>query len=363
NDRMKDNQSKTWKWVHLKDIAVKIPTTGKKIKQNDYLNSGDLPVVDQGEGLIGGFTDDLSKKIDSKPPFIIFGDHTKKVKFINFDFVPGADGLKVLKSSGNIESKLLKYFLQHITNVIPNKGYARHFQYVEKEKFPLPPIDIQHRIVEKIEALFSELDNGIEKLKKAKQQLETYKQSVLKAAFEGKLTKEWRERQDDLPTPEELRQQIEEERKKYREQQLKEWEQEVEEWKANGEEGKKPRKPRKARKIEKLTDEEINELHELPKSWIWIKLGRTIQVSSGKNLTKSEMDDGNYPVYGGNGISGYHSEHLYENKKLIIGRVGAKCGVMHFTKPKSWVTDNALVVRFLTWSIDENYLKYRLEHE
>ena len=78
---------------------------------------------------------------------------------------------------------------------------------------PDPPLPTQHRIVEKIEELFSELDNGVENLKKALKQLKTYRQAVLKDAFEGKLTKEWREQQDGLPTPDELLQQIKAERK------------------------------------------------------------------------------------------------------------------------------------------------------
>jgi type I restriction enzyme, S subunit len=106
-----------------------------------------------------------------------------------------------------------------------------------------PPLPTQNRIVEKIEELFSELDNGVENLKKAQKQLKTYRQAVLKDAFEGKLTKEWREQQDDLPTPEELLQQIKAERKAHRQRELAEWEKEVEQWEKDGKPGRKPRKP------------------------------------------------------------------------------------------------------------------------
>lgn len=80
------------------------------------------------------------------------------------------------------------YYLIHIVK-IPDKGYARHFQFLEKEEIPLPPLPEQHRIVSKIEELFSELDKGIESLKTAQQQLKVYRQSLLKWAFEGKLIK------------------------------------------------------------------------------------------------------------------------------------------------------------------------------
>jgi type I restriction enzyme, S subunit len=102
-------------------------------------------------------------------------------------------------------------------------------------EIPVPPLPTQHRIVEKIEELFSELDHGVESLKKAQKQLRTYRQAVLKDAFEGKLTKEWREQQSDLPTPEELLEQIKAEREAHRERELTEWKKEVEQWEKDGE--------------------------------------------------------------------------------------------------------------------------------
>ena len=63
-----------------------------------------------------------------------------------------------------------------------------------------------------------------------------------------------------------------------------------------------------------------------------------MNVKSGKGLTATKMiENGKYPVYGGNGINGYYDDFMFSEKKLIIGRVGAKCGVVHITKPFSWV--------------------------
>jgi len=136
--------------------------------------------------LIGGYYNDKNLVIPNEPPYVIFGDHTKVKKFINFKFIAGADGVKVLKAKDVIDSKFLFYSLYTIK--IEDKGYARHFQLLEKELFPLPPKPTQQAIVSKIEELFSELDKGIENLRLAQQQLKTYRQSVLKWAFEGKLT-------------------------------------------------------------------------------------------------------------------------------------------------------------------------------
>jgi type I restriction enzyme S subunit len=97
----------------------------------------------------------------------------------------------------------------------------------------------------------------------------------------------------------------------------------------------------------------------LPIGWVWTRLGEIISVHSGKGLTIRNMtEDGKYPVYGGNGITGYYDNYLFEESKIIIGRVGAKCGVVHITAPNSWVTDNALIVD--SWEIDSKFLFYAL---
>lgn len=119
---------------------------------------------------------------------------------------------------------------------------------------PDPSHTIQNRIVEKIEELFSELDNGVENLKRAQEQLKVYRKAVLKDAFEGKLTAAWREQQTDLPSPEELLEQIKAERKAHRERELAKWEKEVEQWEKDGKVGIKPNKP-KTHKIETPLEE------------------------------------------------------------------------------------------------------------
>jgi len=188
---MAENYTKPESWMELNlcDVIQKISTNKKKVKQKEYIESGSLPVIDQGSQYIGGYTNDMSKKIDCELPVIVFGDHTKIIKYVNFEFAPGADGVKVIRPVSCYDSNLFPFFLKVLVNKIPDKGYARHFQHLEKTKIPLPPLSEQHAIVEKIEELISELDNGVESLKKARQQLKTYRQAVLKYAFEGKLTK------------------------------------------------------------------------------------------------------------------------------------------------------------------------------
>ncbi len=170
--------NKNWQIKSLKDVSNKLSLNKLKIKQKEYLINGLFPVIDQGQDLIGGYYNDKNLLVSDEPPYIIFGDHTKIKKFITFKFIPGADGVKVLKAKENILPKFLYYLL--FTIKIEDKGYARHFQLLEKENFLIPnDLETQQAIVSKIEELFSELDKGIEDLKTAQQQLKTYRQGVL----------------------------------------------------------------------------------------------------------------------------------------------------------------------------------------
>ena len=175
--------------MKYKEIVKKVSIPAQsKTKQKEYLSSGTLPIIDQGKFLIGGYSNDVDNELECELPVIVFGDHTKCVKYINFPFVPGADGIKVLKPKEGIYPKYLFYYTQYLTYRIEDKGYARHYQYIEKEDVLLPPLPEQERIVSRIEELFSELDNAVETLNATKSQLRLYKQAVLKDAFDGNLT-------------------------------------------------------------------------------------------------------------------------------------------------------------------------------
>lgn len=174
-----------WIEIDYKKVVNKISTNNKKLKQKEYSQKGVYPVIDQGQDLVGGYTDDESKLLDCELPVIVFGDHTKIVKLINFNFAPGADGTKVLEPKKFVLPKYLSYLTQILVFKIKDKGYARHYQHIEKQTFPIAPLPEQRAIVAKIEHLFSELDNGIANLKAAKDKLEIYRQAVLKKAFEG----------------------------------------------------------------------------------------------------------------------------------------------------------------------------------
>ena len=119
-----------WVEIDFADSCHKISLSGIKVKEKEYKESGLFPTVDQGQKLIGGYFDDPFLVVPMEPPYIIFGDHTKVKKFINFRFIAGGDGLKVLKAKECFNPWLLYYFMHVIK--LPDKGYARHFQYLEK---------------------------------------------------------------------------------------------------------------------------------------------------------------------------------------------------------------------------------------
>ncbi len=157
-----------------------------------------------------------------------------------------------------------------------------------------PSINEQNRIVDKIEVLFSEVDAGIENLTLAKRQLEQYRQSLLKHAFEGKLTAKWREEYakkngKELPNADELLEQIQTARQDYYDQQIADWEQAIEAWEEQGKEGTKPRKPSK---LDSVTDiDNMENLPTLPDGWRFHRLADIAEVGSGMSVSKNRKVD------------------------------------------------------------------------
>ncbi|SFU62950.1 type I restriction enzyme, S subunit [Porphyromonadaceae bacterium KHP3R9] len=119
-------------------------------------------------------------------------------------------------------------------------------------------------------------------------------------------------------------------------------------------------KGKKEKPLPPIKPEEIP--FDIPENWVWCRLGEIISISSGDGLTSYQMDkSGNIPVYGGNGINGYHSKFNIDSKRIVIGRVGAYCGAVHITEDKGWVTDNAFIVSYSVENIDFNWLAFFLK--
>ena len=148
----------------------------------------------------------------------------------------------------------------------------------------LPPLSEQNRIVAKIEELFSELDKGVESLKTARGQLKVYRQAVLKHAFEGKLTAQWREENEDkLETPEQLLARIKQERAEHYEQQLQNWRTAVRAWETKGKPSNKLTKPRKPAGLAQLNSSELETLPPLPEGQVYTYLANLGELERGKS--------------------------------------------------------------------------------
>lgn len=179
-----------WVWVRLLSTFVNKTDSKKKIQQKFYLKTGDYAIVDQGQNLIGGYTNDASLQYDGELPVVVFGDHTRCVKYVDFKFVQGADGVKVLLPFKSFDSKFFYYAIMNLN--IPNMGYRRHFPLFDKLTLPLPPLSEQQRIVERIEELFTKLDEAKERLQEVADSFAVRKAAILHKAFTGELTKQWR---------------------------------------------------------------------------------------------------------------------------------------------------------------------------
>ncbi len=188
----------------------------------------------------------------------------------------------------NIDKTFIYYLLDKITNELYAKAHGSGMVHVTKGKFEatlvhIPPIETQQAIVNKIESLFAEIDAGIASLKTAQQQLKRYRQSLLKNAFNGELTKQWRlENADRLPSANELLAQIQAAREQHHAQQLADWQKQ---WEQTGKQGKKPSKPKAPTQVVKVEEY----LEDLPNEWGVLKLGNFIQdIQAGKSFKCEE---------------------------------------------------------------------------
>ena len=153
-----------WEYKKFENCIVKSPKL-KQVKKEAYNNGSQYPIISQEEKFISGYCDDESMVCHIDRPIVVFGDHTRVLKYIDFDFVVGADGVKVIIPIKSIDSKFLLYFLQWYN--IPNLGYSRHYKLLKDVMVPIPNCTTQQTII-------SELDKLNELIRIKKEQLKDY---------------------------------------------------------------------------------------------------------------------------------------------------------------------------------------------
>lgn len=183
-----------------------------------------------------------------------------------------------------LQTQIFQAPLKMISRSAQN-GFAKH--EIAHIEIPIPPLETQQAIVNKIESLFDEIDEGIGRLKTAAQQIQQYRQSLLKNAFNGELTKEWRSKHTDtLPSENELLAQIQTTREQHHAQQLADWQTAVSQWEQNGKEGKKPSKPKAPTQAVKFEDN----FADLPSGWGAIKINQVAEIFTGATPLKSNAN-------------------------------------------------------------------------
>ena len=152
---MKVDKSK-WENTLIKD-SIKTLKVKDAVQKKDYLLTGKYPIISQEKDFISGYCnteDNLNKDLGS---IVIFGDHTRTVKYVDFDFCVGADGVKVLQPNNSLSAKYLYYFIKWSN--IPSNGYARHFKFLKEVKIKYPTdISIQQAIATELDALQEMID-------------------------------------------------------------------------------------------------------------------------------------------------------------------------------------------------------------
>lgn len=171
---------KDWEIAEFENCLEKVTYTNK-IQRKDFKEEGIYPIVSQEKDLINGYWDNEDDLYKVDKPIVIFGDHTQVIKFVDFDFVLGADGVKVLNPKEKIDPKYFYYFLQNID--LGSLGYARHYRLLKEINVAYPKsLPEQQRIVAILDRCFTAIDRAKaiaeQNLKNAKELFESYLNGV-----------------------------------------------------------------------------------------------------------------------------------------------------------------------------------------
>lgn len=162
-----DGVPEEWNKELIGNVIGKVSRT-KQIKTADYLSEGSIPIIDQSRDFIAGYTNDSEALVNTGTPVIVFGDHTRILKYIQFPFAKGADGTQLIISDRtNMPQSLL--YLSLIAVDLSNYHYARHFKYLKAESILIPSQDVADEFDRLISPIFSQIQKLREKCYKLSQ--------------------------------------------------------------------------------------------------------------------------------------------------------------------------------------------------
>ncbi|MGA7980302.1 MAG: restriction endonuclease subunit S, partial [Chromatiaceae bacterium] len=168
-----------------------------QILAKDIAKVGRFPIVDQGQEFVAGYCDDESRVIDFDLPLIIFGDHTRSFKYVDFPFVLGADGTKVLLPNKKLYDPKFYYFAM-LALELPSRGYNRHFKTLKERSLPLPPLPEQKKIAH----ILSTVQRAIEAQERIIQTTTELKKALMYKLFTEGLRNEPQKQTEIGPVPE-----------------------------------------------------------------------------------------------------------------------------------------------------------------
>jgi type I restriction enzyme S subunit len=170
-------ESKEVKFYELSEI-VRTITPPKRIQTSEYLSKGNFAIVDQSAALIAGWTDDENALVHpSREGLIVFGDHTCVLKFVNFSFAQGADGIKIIDVNSEVNPHYLYAHLKSFP--LLNDGYKRHFSELKRLKIRIPEMRVQNMVSE----ILNTIDSKIVATKETSKTLEEIAETIFKSWF------------------------------------------------------------------------------------------------------------------------------------------------------------------------------------
>ena len=177
--RLKGFEGDSFKLTPFDKIAKIVNVKAFQINKTDYQEAGKNPVVDQGQLFVAAYSD--SDKVFKDVPFVLFGDHTRIIKWIDFPCVIGADGVQAIKSKEIMDIKYLYYLLSNIE--LPNLGYSRHMSILKEKVFYVTTDIIEQKAISKC---LSNADKEIEIQKQKLEQLQSQKRGLMQVLLTGK---------------------------------------------------------------------------------------------------------------------------------------------------------------------------------
>ena len=164
NTNIIDGVPEGWEKKKVGEVIAKVPRS-KQIPTKDYQNEGAIPIIDQSRDYIAGYTDDIESRVESNEPYIVFGDHTRILKYVPFPFAKGADGTQLIMSNNLDLMPQCLLFTSLVSVDLSNYSYARHFKYLKEEEILVPTASIANAFSKHVAKWYAKIQLNREQLR------------------------------------------------------------------------------------------------------------------------------------------------------------------------------------------------------